>query len=469
MVELTTEQAQLLEHLQDQRYVSVLGSAGCGKTTLAVTFAARLAGSGARVLLLCRSPFLAEELSRRLQVSGVDVHAFPTFVRSLLLSDSSPDVFVPRAPTSWQVPWTQFDTPTQTDLNRALDILLRTERLYEAVIIDEGQDFESGWLEVAEACLDGSQTSHFVITFDDHPHLAPYSPQRVYADLQAPVVLSRNLRSGGQIDSLLRRLHPGYSPPGQAATPDGTVREWIYSDDASLLDSLHQALLAAEERIPLLEGVVVLTAESVPARLSKFSGLVVDSPRLRASPTSGRLNWQTAVLRYLQGYGLLESALSDQPSPTMQDIQQVAQFSRAYSAAHRRALTRQPGYLAKYSLAWHIDSFGALRLRYDQAHDLEVPPADVLRYFSNPDWAESLPPAHRRYRLTVDDDWADHPDSQRLLLADLPRFKGLEAEGIVLVLYNYFASNDDELIAMLYLACSRARRLLHIVTPFSVL
>ncbi len=354
MVDLTGEQAQLLRHLHSQRFVSVLGCAGSGKTTLAVAFAAQLAQSGVRVLLLCRSPFLAEDLARRLAGSGVDVYAFPAFVRSLLLNDQSPDVFVPRSPSGWQAPWTQFDVPTGSDLRRALDILQRTDQLYEAVIVDEGQDFEAAWLEVAEACLDDSDTSRFVITFDDNPRLAPYSPQRSYADLQAPVVLSRNLRSGGEIAGLLHRLHPGYTPPDQLASLDGTVREWSYSDEAGMFEGLRRALLAAEERCPLLEGVVVLTAESTPSRLSRFSGLVVDSPHLRASPMPGRLNWQTAVLRYLQGYGLLESALSGQPAPGADDVKKVTDFSRAYMAAHRRALSRVPGYLPKYSLAWQM-------------------------------------------------------------------------------------------------------------------
>jgi energy-coupling factor transporter ATP-binding protein EcfA2 len=469
MVDLTGEQAQLLGHLQSQRFVSVLGCAGSGKTTLAVAFAAQLSQAGVRVLLLCRSPFLAEDLTRRRAGSGADVYAFPTFVRALLLNDQSPDVFVPRSPGGWQAPWTQFDAPTGSDLRRALDILQRTDQLYDAVIVDEGQDFETAWLEVAEACLKDSQAARFAIFFDDNPWLAPFSLQRAYADVQAPSALSRNLRSGGEIDGLLSRLHPVRSLTGQPTGLEGKVREWVYTDENELFDSLHQALLAAEEGFPLLDGVVVLTAESASSRLSKFSGLVADSPRLRDSPTQGRLYWQRAVLRYLQGYGLLESSLSNMPAPTAQDMKHVTKFSRAYSAAHRRTLSREPGYLTKYSLAWHMDSFGALRLRYDQADGLELPAADALRYFSSPAWADSLPSAHRRYRLTVDDDWAEYPDYHRLLLVDLPRYKGLEAEGIVLVLYNYFARSEEDFKATLYLACSRARRLLHIVTPFGIL
>ncbi len=155
MVDLTGEQAQLLEHLNSQRFVSVLGCAGSGKTTLAAAFAAQLSQAGSHVLMLCRNPYLAEDLTQRLAGSGVEVYAFPAFVRSLLLSDHSPDVFVPRSPSGWQAPWTQFDAPTQSDLRRALDILQRTDQLYEAVIVDEGQDFETVWLEVAESVLEG--------------------------------------------------------------------------------------------------------------------------------------------------------------------------------------------------------------------------------------------------------------------------------------------------------------------------
>jgi hypothetical protein len=468
MEPLTSQQSQLLEFLLSQRLVSVQGCAGSGKTTLAAALAAQLAGEGFRVLLLCRNPYLAEKLRRQLAGAGVDVFAFTAFIKDLLRNDRSPDVFVPRAPAGWEAPWTQYDAPSQNDLRRALDALYRADLSYEAVIIDEGQDFETGWMEIAEACLVDNGTSRFVIFFDDHPQLTAFGASRMYADLQAPVSLSCNCRSAGELDGMLRKLHPGITQPGLNANEKGILREWIYEDEAELFDKLHQALLAVEEFYPRLEDVVVLTAESASSRLSKFSGLVIDSPRLRASPAPGRLDWRAAVLGYLQGFGLVESALSDQPAPSPEDIRRVNKFCRAYQSAHRRILSRQPGYLSKDSLSWHMDSFGALRLRYAKASVREIPPVDLLKFFGSPGWADTLPSPYMRYRLTTDEDWADYPHYYRLKLLDLPSFSGLEAEAVVFVLHNYFAGNEDDLKAMLYLALSRPRHMLHIVTPFSI-
>ena len=110
----------------------------------------------------------------------------------------------------------------------------------------------------------------------------------------------------------MRQLHAGEMSPGLRAEEQGEVSEWLYTKTEDLFEQLRQALLAAEQRIPLLKDVVVLSAESAPGRQSIFAGYRIDSPRLHTSPPGGALEWQAAVLRYLQGLGLLESDLSSQ-------------------------------------------------------------------------------------------------------------------------------------------------------------
>jgi len=78
---------------------------------------------------------------------------------------------------------------------------------------------------------------------------------------------------------------------------------------------------------------------------------------------------------------------------------------------------------------------------------------------------KSLPHAQKRYRLTPVEDPSDHLYYIPVRLVDIPSFRGLEAGGVVFVLYNYFASSHDQLLATLYRAFSRARRLLYIISP----
>lgn len=467
-LELTGEQAELLNLLQRQRLVAVAGCAGSGKTTLAVEFARWLDGQGQKVLLLCRNPYLAHDLTLRLKDSLVSVHAFASLVQDLLSSSEAPDVFVPRSRPRWTAPGSQFVSPSHADLIRALDILYTAPWRYDAVILDEGQDFEESWLDVVEACLDDPDKGRLAIFFDDNPRLAPFGPQRLYAAVQAPITLERNLRSAGEIEALVRRLYPGSVSPGFHAEKKGVFREWVYTSEAELQEGLRHALLAGEAHSPRLEGAVLISAESAPSRMSKFAGLVYDSPTLRAAAEPGRLNWQAAVLRCLQRYGLLESQLSGEPRPTSADIKNINQFCATYQSAHRAALSRQPSHLAKHPLGWWLDAYGELQLRWQDGTNRDLLPIDVIKFFGNQNWAATLPSAHKRYRLTPADELSNYPHTLPIRLTDTTSFNGLEADGIVYVLYNYFAENDDQLLASLYMAFSRARRWLHVVAPFSI-
>jgi hypothetical protein len=463
--ELTIEQAQVLKLLQQQRLIAVAGCAGSGKTSLAIEFARQLDGQGQKVLLLCRNPYLAEDLALRLKPTRVSVYAFTSLIQDLKQGSQAPDVFVPRSRPRWTAAWSQYEVPTQADLNRALDILAKASPRYQAVIVDEGQDFEDAWLEVAEACLQDPDTGRLAFFFDDNQRLAPFGPQRIYAAIQSPIALNRNFRSAGEIEALVRQLHSGDTVPGLHAAEPGSYREWVYSCERELLDSLHQALLAGEELSPRLENVVVISAENASSRMSKFAGLVFDSPGLRTAPSPGRLNWQVAVLRYLQGFGLLESQLSEAPSPALTDIKNVNKFCDAYKAAHRAVLSRHSGYVAQTTLLWVMDAYGELHLRWQDGNKRDLLPIDLLRFFGSSNWAAALPSAHKRYRLTPAAELSNHPDAYPVRLTDSASFKGLDADGVVFVLYNYFAENDDQLLASLYVVFSRARRWLHVVTP----
>ena len=165
---------------------------------------------------------------------------------------------------------------------------------------------------------------------------------------------------------------------------------------------------------------------------------------------------------------MLESGLSRGNIPAVDDIQRVNHFCAAYRSDHRARFSRQTSYLSKRRLAWYLDIYGGLRLRWAEEGDLEIPPVDVLTFFSSPAWAKGLPPAHKRYRLTTNEDFEKSLDAHNIRLADIASFKGLEAEAIIFVLYNYFAGDRDQLLANLYTAFSRARSFLQLVVPTSL-
>jgi hypothetical protein len=230
------------------------------------------------------------------------------------------------------------------------------------------------------------------------------------------------------------------------------------------------ALLAAEQISPGLEEAVVLSAEANPSRLSKFAGFVFETLSLAADAPQAGLPWRSAVLRYLQGLGLPESDLSAAALPSREDVRRVSRFCTSYRANHRASLKRQPVYGDRLSLQWKLGNYGELTLRWREDGALQVPTRDLLRFFeargrATPAWVAALPPAHKRYRLSPGGQLPPHPYYQDVLLADIPSFKGLESAAIVFVVYNEFARDHDDLMATLYVAFSRARCGLMIVTP----
>ncbi len=73
MEELTEEQYHQLDLVEGSNRVLCSGGAGTGKSFLAAEVARRDAARGSRVLLTCRSPFLATFLRQRLTLPNIDV------------------------------------------------------------------------------------------------------------------------------------------------------------------------------------------------------------------------------------------------------------------------------------------------------------------------------------------------------------------------------------------------------------
>ena len=149
-------------------------------------------------------------------------------------------------------------------------------------------------------------------------------------------------------------------------------------------------------------------------------------------------------------------------------MRKVNLLCSAYANQHRVELNRQIGYLAQYTLGWSMDYYGELHLHWKQDANLEISERDLLYFFSTPTWFQTLPPAYRRYRLTPLEEFPANPDYENIRLVDIPSFKGLEAEGVIFVFYNYFAEDKFKLLASLYAGMSRARQWLYLVTPYSL-
>ena len=187
LVRLTEEQAFAFEGLSGNRRLVVRGGAGTGKTLLAAAEARRLAADGKQVLLLCFNRPLASFLREHLTDLGDSVHAitFHDFCGEVLREANSP-------------------TPTEQGreywdklVEAAEAALPQTSTRYDAILVDEAQDFRAEWWLLIEEFLACPGASCFHIFIDDHQNLYGRSGQIPFTEPEYR--LRRNCRNTGPV------------------------------------------------------------------------------------------------------------------------------------------------------------------------------------------------------------------------------------------------------------------------------
>jgi hypothetical protein len=195
---LTRDQAAVLDHLVLLNRVEIRGGAGSGKTWLAVEKARRLAQDGKRVALMCYSRGLAEFLTRR--VATLPRRQRPAYVGTFH-----------NLGIGWGV------EPGSDDDSRYWEEVLPDEMValagrlpeperFDAIVIDEAQDFaESWWSAVIAALKDPANGCLYV--FADEGQRVFARQGRPTVDL-VPIPLDENLRNTKQIAGTFSSLAP---------------------------------------------------------------------------------------------------------------------------------------------------------------------------------------------------------------------------------------------------------------------
>ena len=152
---MTAEQNTVWEAFKDNRRMAIRGVAGSGKTILATEIARNLDESGLDVLLICFNEPLSKWIAKDVEGTNIDARTFHSLCKNLaeeagLLSEMDMD------PNFWE-----RDLPEL--LPMAAEIL---HKQFDAIIIDEGQDFYSGWYEVLEHLLRSSSDGYFYVFAD---------------------------------------------------------------------------------------------------------------------------------------------------------------------------------------------------------------------------------------------------------------------------------------------------------------
>jgi len=142
LLDLTTEQMAVLQAIRRVKRTMILGGAGTGKTVLAVEKSRQLASSGFRALLLCYNAPLRQHLASTLHDSSVDVETFHSLVLREARRAKSKTPFDPTSE------WYETEAP-----RLLAEAAARNGTRYDAVLIDEAQDFAKEWLSVTQSLV----------------------------------------------------------------------------------------------------------------------------------------------------------------------------------------------------------------------------------------------------------------------------------------------------------------------------
>jgi hypothetical protein len=138
IVELTENQAWVRSFVLHRKRAAVMGTAGSGKTLLAISIAERLAEVGRRTLLTCFNKLLAEHLRDCVgQRPNLEVAHFHGLCRRLAKEAGVP---LPAETAEPGSPYFEHELP------EALEAAARAlGPRYEAIVVDEAQDFREWW------------------------------------------------------------------------------------------------------------------------------------------------------------------------------------------------------------------------------------------------------------------------------------------------------------------------------------
>ncbi|MGB1287530.1 MAG: AAA family ATPase, partial [Aggregatilineales bacterium] len=189
--ELTTRQYRFLSKLREQKRAMIIGGAGTGKTMLAMEKATLLATSGFRTLFLTYNRNINDWISRQLSedIDVMTVHKFAgwAFDQAGIKPQRNID-----------------DDKLGDKIDEALQYIRheKPDQLYDALIIDEAQDFApTWWLTIPDILISPEEGILYVFS-DDNQKI--YRTHREAMPIKTePYLLNENCRNTQNIHELL--------------------------------------------------------------------------------------------------------------------------------------------------------------------------------------------------------------------------------------------------------------------------
>ncbi len=224
--QLTREQFEKLDQLSRYRRLAVRGSAGTGKTVLAVEKVHRLAAAGLDVLFLCRNSFLARWVERRFSQEPDEIrqHIDTAYLEELCA------LLATNAGIAYQVGNGDSDEKIASSLKASFDALKAENKVvaYDAILVDEAQDIGRPIWPYLQRLLRDQQDGLLYAFYDpaqsENGLDDDWSPPLGRGKRNKPLTINcRNTRS---IFALMQRFYTGLDDP-VCLGPEGSPVQFI--------------------------------------------------------------------------------------------------------------------------------------------------------------------------------------------------------------------------------------------------
>jgi len=260
--ELTQSQRNILLAMSEYRRLAVAGCAGSGKTFLAMEQAYRLVSQGLRVLFTCHNRALAdwvrESLSKTLGGLPDNLHV-DEFDGVAIELCKRHGVSVPDPERLPEAQKTEFYRETLPELLDAALGHMPQEEKFDAVVVDEAQDFHVLRWEPLLGLLKDPGEGHLYIFYDSNQNL--FVPEVDFPIPRPHLMLRQNCRNTQAIHSLAAKYH---SDPDSLSClgPEGLSPKVVECEPTAQLAALRREIIELREQGLSPSQIVVLTPRS---------------------------------------------------------------------------------------------------------------------------------------------------------------------------------------------------------------